>query len=207
MSQLARRLALFLALLWVRTLRVRFDSPEPLPPSGVLVLWHEHMLPCLRAFAGRDMRVLVSRSRDGEFGARAAEVLGYRVVRGSTSRGGSGALKELARQLAQEGGWVAFVADGPRGPRRIAKPGAVWLARHAGVPVVAVTARAPFGFSLRSWDRCRIPFPFSRVFLRVSEPTHPHTARDLEAILRVLEENPAAAVHASLQATIHFDRR
>jgi lysophospholipid acyltransferase (LPLAT)-like uncharacterized protein len=160
-----RRLSLFFAVAWIRSLRPRFvDSPQ-LPESGILVLWHEHMLLCLPAFAKRNMRVLISQSRDGEWGARAAESLGYRVVRGSSSRGGAAALKSLARELRENGGWVAVVADGPRGPRRASKPGAAWLAETAGWPAWCVSASSR-GFTLESWDRCRIPIPFGRIHLR-----------------------------------------
>jgi lysophospholipid acyltransferase (LPLAT)-like uncharacterized protein len=160
-----RRLALFFALAWIRSLRPRFVDSPPLPDSGILILWHEHMLLCLPAFARRDMRVLISQSKDGEFGARAAERLGYRAVRGSSSRGGAAALKTLARDLRENGGWIAVVADGPRGPRRASKPGAAWLAETAGLPTYAVAALSS-GFSLNSWDRCRVPIPFGRIHLR-----------------------------------------
>lgn len=166
---LLHRLFLPLALLWVRSLRPRFAPASPhLPDSGILVLWHEHMLPCLAAFQKRDMRVLISASADGDFGARAAERLGYRAVRGSTSRGGAAALRALATELAREGGWVAIVADGPRGPRRRAKPGAAWLAERTGLPLFGAVADCPRGFTLNSWDRCRVPLPFSKVRLRVT---------------------------------------
>ena len=164
---LNRRLLLFLAVAWIRTLRPRFVDSPPLPASGILVLWHEDMLPCLAAFAHRNMRVLISQSEDGEFGARAAEGLGYRAVRGSSSRGGVTALKTLARDLRSNGGWVAVVADGPRGPRRASKPGAAWLADTTGLPTYCVSAISS-GFSLNSWDRCRIPLPFAAVRLRLS---------------------------------------
>jgi lysophospholipid acyltransferase (LPLAT)-like uncharacterized protein len=116
--------------------------------------------------------VLISQSKDGDFGARAAERLGYRAVRGSSSRGGATALKSLARDLREAkdktGGWIAIVADGPRGPRRAAKPGATWLAEHTGLPLWCVSAAAP-GLSLQSWDRCRLPWPGARVMLRCAE--------------------------------------
>jgi lysophospholipid acyltransferase (LPLAT)-like uncharacterized protein len=175
-------LAALLAAFWVRSLRARVAGPA-LPPSGILVLWHADMLPCLRAFAGRDMRVLVSRSRDGELGARAAEALGYRVVRGSSSRGGAEALRLLARELRAEGGWVALVADGPRGPRAVCKPGAPWLSRHASLPVVCAAASVPVGITLGGWARVKLPLPFSRVGITVSEPFDPASAREIERVM------------------------
>jgi hypothetical protein len=138
------------------------------------------MLPCLRAFAGRGMRVLISQSRDGEVGAAAAQALGYRVLRGSDSRGGIAALKRLARELEEEGGWLALVADGPRGPRAVCKPGAVWLSQKTGLPVVCAAAKARLGLTLSGWARVRVPLPFSRVEVRLSAPFHPETTEDVQ---------------------------
>jgi lysophospholipid acyltransferase (LPLAT)-like uncharacterized protein len=172
----------FLATAWVRSLRARRAGPS-LPPSGILVLWHADMLPCLRAFAGSGMRVLISQSRDGDLGARAAEALGYRVIRGSSSRGGAEALRILARELRNEGGWVALVADGPRGPRAVCKPGAVWLSQHAALPVVCAAASVSSGFTLGGWARVKVPLPFSRVTVRVSEAFFPKTTAEVECVL------------------------
>ena len=180
----AARLGALLGALWVRTLRPTFQPPAAPPASGILVLWHADMLPCLRAFAGRGMRVLVSQSADGDMGARAAELLGYRVLRGSSSRGGAEALRRLQRELTTEGGWVALVADGPRGPRGVCKPGAVWLSQACDLPVTGVRALAPHGFTLGGWARVRIPLPFSRVNLRLSEPFYPESPEDIDAVMK-----------------------
>jgi lysophospholipid acyltransferase (LPLAT)-like uncharacterized protein len=181
---LLHRCVLGAAILWVRSLRPRFVDSPPLPDSGILVLWHEDMLPCLAAFAHRDLRVLISQSKDGEFGARAAERLGYRPMRGSSSRGGVAALKGLAQDLKKDGGWVAVVADGPRGPRRASKPGAAWLGEIAGLPTWCVSAVSPRGFTLNSWDRCRIPLPFSRVRLRCSQALISGASDNLDAAMK-----------------------
>ena len=165
-----------------------------MPPSGVLVLWHADMLPCLRAFAGRGMRVLVSRSRDGEIGARAAEALGYRVIRGSSSRGGAEALRILARELRSEGGWVALVADGPRGPRAVCKPGALWLSQRTGLPVVCASASVPFGITLGGWARVKLPLPFSRVLVKVSEAFKPESTEEIEEAMNRVEQYNSTAV-------------
>jgi lysophospholipid acyltransferase (LPLAT)-like uncharacterized protein len=178
-----RKILLTLALVWVRSLRSHSGDPA-LPSSGILVLWHADMLPCLRAFAGQNMRVLISSSRDGDFGADAAHRLGYRVVRGSSSRGGAAALKQIAREMTAEGGWIALVADGPRGPRGACKPGAVWLSQHTGIPVVGVTARARYGFTLGGWARVRIPLPFTTVEIWTSTPFHPETTTEVEGVMR-----------------------
>ena len=159
------RPVLFIALLWLKSLRCRFVDSPALPPSGILVLWHEHMLMCLPAFAHRNMRVLISQSQDGELGAWAAERFGYVPVRGSSSHGGAASLMALAKDLRENGGWVAIVADGPRGPRRVAKPGAEWLAQQTGLSIFQVEAEAKWSFRLKSWDKCVVPLPFSKIKL------------------------------------------
>jgi lysophospholipid acyltransferase (LPLAT)-like uncharacterized protein len=141
-------------------------------------------VPCLSAFAGKNMRVLISQSRDGEFGAKAASALGYRVVRGSDSRGGAKALRGLAEDLRRDGGWIALVADGPRGPRGICKPGAVWLSRATGLPVLCVAARARVGFTLGGWAKVKVPLLFTRVELRLSMPIYPETPEEIEKAMR-----------------------
>ena len=186
------KLLLWLGILWIKTLRPRFVDSTPLPQSGILVLWHEHMLLCLPAFAHRNMRVLISQSRDGEFGALAAEQLGYQPVRGSSSRGGATALRELARDLSENGGWVALVVDGPRGPRRVSKPGAKWLAQQTGLPIFHVEAEAKWSFRLKSWDRCVVPWPFSKVELKVLEPVYSAGNSDVGV---ALTPNPSPILH------------
>ena len=180
------KLLLSFGVRWIQSLRPRFVDSPALPPSGLLVLWHEHMLLCLPAFAHRNMRVLISQSRDGEWGAVAAQRLGYSVVRGSSSRGGVDALRKLAGDLSTNGGWVALVVDGPRGPRRLSKPGAVWLSQRTGLPVVAVTAKSSMAVRLKSWDRCVVPVPFAKVFLQTSEPFFPQQTRDVDGVLGIL---------------------
>lgn len=132
------------------------------------------------------MRVLISQSRDGESGVWAAERLGYKVVRGSSSRGGVEALRQLELELSGEGGWAALVVDGPRGPRRVSKPGAAWLSQRTGLPVVAVSARAQPAIQLNSWDRCVVPMPFSRVRLQLSAPFHPAQPEEIGDVLNAL---------------------
>jgi lysophospholipid acyltransferase (LPLAT)-like uncharacterized protein len=173
----------YCATLWVRSLRPRFSPSRALPTSGILVLWHADMLPCLRAFAGRSMRVLISSSRDGDFGAAAATRLGYRVVRGSSSRGGAPALLQIARELNAQGGWVALVVDGPRGPRGVCKPGAVWLSQACGLPIVGVTAGAPHGFTLGGWAQVRVPWPLTKVTISISQPFSPKSTIEIENVL------------------------
>ncbi len=135
----------------------------------VLACWHEELLPLLWHGRGFGMGVVVSGSRDGEYAAQIAEGFGYRPLRGSSSRRGARVLLEAVREL-QAGTSVTFTPDGPRGPRRVFKPGAALAAQHAGVPLVPIRATPARAWRLRSWDRFAIPRPGTVVRVAYGEP-------------------------------------
>lgn len=154
--------------------------------AAVLTLWHGRMLAGmpLRRHRHRGLLVLVSPSGDGDLADRALRRLGYRVLRGSLSRGGARALRGLAEELAA-GRPVVLTPDGPRGPRHAMNAGVAWLARSSGAPIVPVALAADRAWRLRSWDRFLIPKPFARVLVDVGEPLRvaaDASAADLEAI-------------------------
>ena len=154
-----------------RTLERLIASGEP----AILAGWHEGLFLMAASFPraflrrGLPLVVLISRSRDGDLGAAMAERLGARVVRGSTSRGGGPALRRLVREVEQ-GLWPVVVPDGPRGPERQAKPGALALARLTGAPIVPVGVAVDRGWRLGSWDRTWIPKPGARLVVALGEP-------------------------------------
>lgn len=135
----------------------------------VLACWHEELLPLLWHGRGIGLGVIVSGSRDGEYAARLAEGFGYKALRGSSSRRGGRALLEAVRAL-QAGTSVAFTPDGPRGPRRVFKPGAALAAQRAGVPLVPIRATPVQAWRLRSWDRFAIPKPGALVRIAYGDP-------------------------------------
>jgi lysophospholipid acyltransferase (LPLAT)-like uncharacterized protein len=167
------------------TLRYQ-DRAEPgvtpgyrIPGPVVFAFWHRSLLACAHRFKNLDIAILISSSFDGELIARTVELLGFKAVRGSSSRGGAAGLKNM--QLAYgEGHRCAFTADGPRGPKFVAKPGTAQLAnsvgdlnadgKPAGTWVGCFYALPERAWGLRSWDRFLIPKPFSRVVL--TWPTH-----------------------------------
>lgn len=179
------RLLLALGRLWMRTWRLHWPAGSALPEHGILVLWHEHLPACIPAFARRRIGVLISRSADGSLAAEACGRLGYRVFRGSTSRGSLSGMKALARGL-RAGGLAGMALDGPRGPRRDPKPGTLWLAGLAGVPIFPIAVRASWALRLKTWDRCLLPLPFSRVEFQVGAACHP---ADLGEIRAAMEGN------------------
>jgi lysophospholipid acyltransferase (LPLAT)-like uncharacterized protein len=135
----------------------------------VFALWHGDMLPLLYHHRNEGVTVLISEHRDGELIARTAESLGFRTLRGSSSRGASRALVGLAREL-EAGHDVAITPDGPRGPARSFAPGALIAAQRANAPVIAVGMCAASAWHLRTWDRFKIPRPFSRIRIAYSAP-------------------------------------
>ena len=140
------------------------EHGEP-PPVVIGPFWHRAVIPATYYFRRRGIAVMTSRSFDGEYIARIIERFGFAAVRGSSSRGGSGALLGMNRVL--EGGHIAAVTiDGPRGPRLVAKPGPVMLARMSGVPILCFYRACERPWILGSWDRMMVPRPFSRVHLR-----------------------------------------
>jgi lysophospholipid acyltransferase (LPLAT)-like uncharacterized protein len=157
------------------TLRWRTEGLEHLDAierSGrqpVMAFWHGRILSAAYFFRRRGIVVITSENFDGEWIAGIIERFGYGTARGSTSRGARKALLKLVRDMAQ-GRPTGFTVDGPRGPARIAQPGAVWLAQATGSPVLPFHLEADRYWSVRSWDRTQIPKPFATVALVVGEP-------------------------------------
>jgi lysophospholipid acyltransferase (LPLAT)-like uncharacterized protein len=176
------------------TLRWRTEGLEYLEAvaqSGrqpVMAFWHGRILSATYFFRRRDIVVITSENFDGEWIAGIIERFGYGTARGSTSRGGKKALLQLTREIAH-GKAAGFSVDGPRGPARVAQPGAVWLAQTTGNPVLPFHLEADRYWSLRSWDRTQIPKPFATVALAVGEPfSVPGGDAEIEQARRRLEE-------------------
>ena len=157
--------------------RVRGDPPDvagAIRAAGptVYAFWHGRLLVPTGVLTGMGTAVMISRHADGEVVARIVERLGSRTVRGSSSRGGATALMEMV-EILRAGGSGTFTPDGPRGPREVAQPGAVFAASRAGVPLVPLGAAARRAWELRSWDRFLVPKPFTRVAIVIGEPLRP----------------------------------
>jgi lysophospholipid acyltransferase (LPLAT)-like uncharacterized protein len=177
------------------TLRWRTEGLEHLETierSGrqpVMAFWHGRILSATYFFRRRGIVVITSENFDGEWIAGIIERFGYGTARGSTSRGGRRALLQLMREMGQ-GRPAGFTVDGPRGPARIAQPGAVWLAQATGNPVLPFHLEADRYWSIRSWDRTQIPKPFATVALAVGEPLDVPSGADdamIEGARRELE--------------------
>ena len=154
-------LRLHLGTLRVRTVYAHEElSPLVARAGYIYCLWHETMLLPAHLFRGRGIHVLISQSRDGEHITRVVEGLGFKAVRGSSTRGAVKAVRALARASMRTN--LAITPDGPRGPRHAFQPGAVYLASRTGLPLVPVGCAFGNAWRADSWDRFVLPKPFSR---------------------------------------------
>lgn len=162
--------------------RIRAAGEQP-----IFVLWHGRLLPLVYYHRGRDVCTLASRSEDGEYIARVLKRWGYRVVRGSSSRGGGRALRRMVKE-ARSGRALAFTPDGPRGPRQRMKAGAILAARLTGQPLLPLAAGTDRGWWFEGWDRFLVPQPFARIRLAYGEPLRVPADADATEVDRIGQE-------------------
>jgi len=181
---------------------------------GIYPFWHSHQLSLLCHLGRTGAAILVSRSRDGEYVARLAAAAGFRPVRGSTSRGGAEGLKQLIEE-ARAGRVVAITPDGPRGPRQRVQPGVIALARSSGRAIWPLAVGLSDFWEVPSWDRFRIPKPFSVAYAVIGEEIHvppdaseeemAAIAKDLEERMRALETQADAVARCLRRACGRVD--
>jgi hypothetical protein len=189
------------ARLWLATLRVRVIHDPALAGADerpwVLSFWHGTQWPLLAWVRRRRTVVMVSHSADGAMQARALRAQGLEVVRGSSSRGGARGLAALVRRV-KAGADAAFAVDGPRGPLRVAKAGAVLAARATGALLVPMGGGVARGVVLRrTWDQFRIAWPFTRVTVALGAPIDPTAADARERLERAIDAANRAAESAA----------
>jgi hypothetical protein len=171
---LARAFGWLIFVLLGPTFRFRVEGWEQLTPyfhSGkpaLLALWHGRFFPFVYLLRSRGVVVMVSQHLDGEMIAQTLHRLGFRTVRGSSTRGGKKAFHEMVRAL-KEGKVCTIVPDGPTGPRHKLKPGVIYMAQQTGAPIFPLCFSARPALQFRSWDRFVFPLPFSRVFVSVGK--------------------------------------
>jgi lysophospholipid acyltransferase (LPLAT)-like uncharacterized protein len=211
----------FLKLAWL-TFRFRLQEDEKFTEIAergepvVLAFWHEGILTAGWYVAkllkrGVRMTILISPSADGELGTMILASFGSRAVRGSARRSGAAALRGLNRAIVEDRQSPAIAVDGSKGPRRYCKPGAIMVARIAGVPIIPVGFAASRGWRAPTWDRHLLPYPGSEVALTVGEPfvvekridadTLEECRRELEERLNRLMEISEARVGVQLETT------
>ena len=175
-----------------------FEHYESVIASGrppIFAFWHGRILPATLFWKNRGIVVITSQNFDGEWIAGIIRRFGYGTARGSTSRGGARALVQLRQDLAG-GKPAAFTVDGPRGPARVAQPGAVFLAGATGHPILPFHIDCDSAWTMKSWDRTQVPRPFATIAVAIGTPirigdtdgaTVNAGAQQLQHTLQVLE--------------------
>ena len=173
-SLLARPLAL-LYRAWVATIRVIEVNRPPMHKHHPVItcLWHDELFACPLMRKTLPYAALISPSGDGDYLSGVLRSYGFRIVRGSSSRGGAGALHELVSAVRDEGYGLGLTVDGPRGPRHKAKIGAIWLAAQTGRPLSPTRVFMSRAITFSSWDRFQLPLPFSTMHIVYGDPWYP----------------------------------
>ena len=188
------------ALIFLLRLSYRFKvvNPEVLErvknSSGegnyVFAIWHRNIFSYMTFFYGIPHVNLVSQSRDGTIIARLLEKIGHGTIRGSSSKGGGAAMVAFTRRI-QQGHSGTITVDGPLGPAEVPKEGIFWIAKMSGVRIVPLSFKPRFYRCFeKSWDRFRLPFPFSSIEVCYGEPievTSEHSRQDFPALARQLQ--------------------
>src|SRR5229473_1853346 len=136
----------------------------------IYTFWHNRVFLSTYFWQRRRIVVMTSQSFDGEYIARFIQRFGYGAARGSSTRGATGAIVEMVR-LMRAGYPTAFTIDGPKGPRYVAKMGAVLLAKKTGQPILPFAiAPARLWEAKKSWDGFQVPKPFTRALVGIAQP-------------------------------------
>ena len=191
------------------TLRLRLEDPERHLASAqqqgpvILLFWHNRLALALPAYRQLFMRphparrvaALISASQDGALLARVVNHHGVEAVRGSSSRRGAQAMRELVG-YARRGYDLAITPDGPRGPKYEIQEGALMLAQLTGLPILPMSARISSKKVFRSWDAFQLPLPFARCDIRVAEAIHVprHLEQDARERLRLQVQESLMAI-------------
>lgn len=203
------RLAVYLAaavieVLW-RTSRLQIIGGERLETllqeqgAVVPVLWHQHLLICARficsdRIAGMKPGFMISPSVDGQAPTMLAQLYGAHVVRGSASYTGVRAVRGVYQAIVKQGISPTITPDGPRGPRFVMKPGAIFTAQISGKAVVPIAYAASPAKLLKTWDKFVIPSPFARIRIAIGEPYFPP---------KKMNDEEMAAAEKELERRLH----
>lgn len=190
---------LVLRLLWLSYRIEKVIGEEHIP--GLLAdnkvflpaLWHQHLLLCVKYLRhmyrkGLKLGFLISPSVDGEVAALVVRRIGGHVIRGSSTRTGAHALRNIYMAMREQRISPVITPDGPRGPRWEFKPGAIYLARISGAPIVPMAFAAARVKIFRTWDCFVLPLPFSRVVIAIGEPVFPKITPDPASVEQVQAE-------------------
>ena len=156
--------------------------------SAILAYWHGNMLIPYYKLAKYRFHILAGFHRDAELGVRIGEKLGWKFFRGSSSKRGSEVFQDIVNFLAVKGRVVVFTPDGPKGPAKISKPGAVRAVQKLGIPIIPIAGRSKKSWGFTNWDTFHVTKPFTKIFLKIGEPMHFSANDDFEKCNNSLTE-------------------
>jgi hypothetical protein len=162
------------------TSRITVKSEGKYPGPAIYACWHCQQVLTIYLQRNRGMCGLVSKSKDGEYMARILKLFGFSIVRGSTTSGGFTSLRALIK-AARGGCSLAITPDGPRGPVFKVKPGAIYLAKKAGIPIIPTVCMLSKKKIIRSWYRFQFPLPFGRIHAVYGAPLFVAATDDIAA--------------------------
>jgi lysophospholipid acyltransferase (LPLAT)-like uncharacterized protein len=180
------RMALLLLNLFAFTWRIVYKGNEP-TKKGIVVFWHGFMLPGWFAFKNTEAAAVISQSKDGEILSYLLTDWGFDFIRGSSSKGGKEVLQQIVEQA--KGKWILMTPDGPRGPKKEMKAGAIVAAHRAQVPLYLCGIKVFCKYTFKnSWDNFVLPIPFSKIEISYSKPIHIDKNMTKEEISNTIEK-------------------
>ena len=138
--------------------------------SAILAYWHGNMLIPYYKLAKYKFHILAGFHRDAELGVSIGVKLGWKFFRGSSSKRGSEVFQDIVDFLTVKGRVVVFTPDGPKGPAKIPKPGAVRAAQKLGIPIIPIAGRSRKSWGFTNWDTFHVTKPFTKIVLKIGEP-------------------------------------
>lgn len=167
-----------------------FENSKKQNPQGIhtCALWHQNIIAVFLAHLGESYVVMASASKDGELIAGALKWVGHHPVRGSSKRGGSQALDLLIEKMKKENLSSVLTIDGPRGPAKKCKRGIIEIAKQTGVLIQPIHAVANNFWTFNSWDKFRLPKPFSTIQVIYGEPLSVPSNISLEEVTQYQEK-------------------
>jgi lysophospholipid acyltransferase (LPLAT)-like uncharacterized protein len=163
------------------------DSVAAAEHTPIYATWHDRIFLGTYFLQKKGIVFLTSQSFDGEYIARFLQRFGFGVIRGSSTRGGARGLVQMVREL-KRGTAMGFTVDGPKGPRYVAKPGPILLAKRSGEPILPFIVEPSSFTTVKSWDKLQIPRPFARSRVVFGEPIYVSNSADDHEVGQKLEE-------------------
>jgi len=140
--------------------------------SFIIAFWHGNLLIPGLYLANYRFHMLAGFHRDAELAARIGEKIGWKLLRGSSSQYGTEVFQEIVELLSRPNEVLVITPDGPKGPAKIPKPGAVRAAQKTEVPIIPVAARSQKSWGFKNWDIFHVTKPFTRIELIFGEPLY-----------------------------------